>query len=286
MTKGKPRTWFLAVTILVSSLTGCTDLTAVRDWSNTSLEASQFNEIVATYVDTPERLQRYDTQDEATRAGWQKQRVVREAQAEALQSLLALVSDYMATLSTLASDSVIDFSEEASAYTTSLQNLNRVAGDSIPNDTIGAVGSLVQTMADAALDLWRANEVKKIIAEANQPLQSILAGELRSIVREDFRRDLVIEESFLDAHFKSLIRHPDSSPAAQAALNEWFVLRKLENQRRIAAVDAYLGILDDISKGHQKLYDNRGELDAQILVKELYTLVKSMRKNITVILQA
>ena len=37
--------------LLACVLSACSDLSAVRDWSDTSLEATQFNEVVATYAD-------------------------------------------------------------------------------------------------------------------------------------------------------------------------------------------------------------------------------------------
>lgn len=88
----------VAVAVLLSA---CTDLGAVRDWAATSLRATQYNEVVATYADTPRRLAFYD-RDAA--AAWQEQAIVRQAQADALTQQLALVADYMAALAALAAD--------------------------------------------------------------------------------------------------------------------------------------------------------------------------------------
>ena len=158
--------------------------------------------------------------------------------------------------------------------------------DLVPESTVGAVGNLATTLLNAATNAWRKGEVGRLIGEANAPLQKILAGELRSIVDEDFRGDLANERGFLDSYFKDLLRTGGGSETANAALNEWYVLRKQENARRVAAVDAYLRVLDKISEGHQKLYDNRNDLDAVQLVKDLFKLANEIRKNVTELMKA
>ena len=100
----------------------CTNLSAVREWSKTSLEASQFNGIVATYVDTPVRLKRYDKlrfEQYRKPTGEQKRMfslrqslydtnvTERKNQAEALKQILSVVSDYMGALATLSADGTV-----------------------------------------------------------------------------------------------------------------------------------------------------------------------------------
>ncbi len=282
-----PRLSALSIAVAAVLLTAaCTDLAAVRAWSETSVEATRFNEVVVTYAETPLRLARYDDQDTATQAIWTRQQQARQAQAEALEAMLALVSDYMSTLSTLSADSTVDFSKQGEAFAGSLQRLNGVVPSSVSSETLGAVGSIVNTLAGAALGGWQANRVGDVVEQANEPLQTLLAGELRSIVDTDFRRDLEIERRFLDTHFESLIRDPQTSPAAAAALEEWFLVRQAENERRMAALDAYLEILDKIAEGHQRLYDERGALDAVGLAKDLFKLVREIRDEIRVVARA
>ena len=282
-----PRISVLSIAVAGAFLTtACTDLDAVRAWSETSVEATRFNEVVVTYAETPVRLARYDDQDGATQAIWSRQQQARQAQAEALEAMLALVSDYMSTLSALSADSTVDFSKEGEAFAGSLQRLNGVVPSSVSPETVGAVGSIVTTLADAALSGWQAKEVGKVVEQANAPLQTLLAGELRTIVDTDFRRDLDIERRFLDTHFESLLRDPTTSPAAAAALEEWFLVRQAENARRMAALDAYLEILDKIAQGHQRLYDGRGALDAVDLAKDLFKLVREIRDEIRIVARA
>ncbi|MBL29372.1 MAG: hypothetical protein CMM50_17715 [Rhodospirillaceae bacterium] len=261
-------------------LLGCTDLGAVREWSSTSLEATQYNELVATYAETPARLARYDAP--AAASAWTEQAALRAEQAEALKTQLDVVADYMGVLATLSSDATVDYSRDTDALVASLRNLDTP----ISATTLGAVGGLMKTMVNAAAGAWRAGAVERLVEQANAPLQTILASELRAIVAEDFRRDLEIEAQLLDSYFKGLLRAGGGSATANAALQEWYEIRKAENRKRQTAVDTYVSVLDKISAGHQQLYDARGELDSVGLAKKLFRLAKDIRRDIRTLIAA
>ena len=273
------RGWLLAVaaSCIVILAASCTNLTAVREWSKTSLEATQYNEIVTTYANTPERLKRYDPS-----GPWDSQIALRKNQAEALKQILSVVSDYMAALATLSADSTIDYSKDVDSLTSSIGKLN--AG--ISTETLGAVGALVKTVLGAAAKAYQAKQVANIIEEANAPLQTTLRGDLRQIVDLDFRRDLKIEKGELDRYYDSFLQTGSPSPAAKVALEEWKELRLQQNAMRVKAVDAYLVVLDKVAEGHQKLYNNRNKLDAKTLIKDLYSLVVELRKQIRILAES
>ncbi len=266
------------VVVFSAALAGCTDLSAVREWSSTSMQAAQFNEIVATYADTPKRLALYD---KGGKEDWERQSQLREEQAKALELQLALVADYMGALAALSADSATDYSKDIKALTSSLEDTNQVS-----SETLSAVGKLATTVLNAATKLWQKRKVGELVEQANPALQEILGRELRTIVDRDFRRDLNQEEVLLGLHFKGLTRIGGGSMTANAALEEWFVLRKSENARRVAALDSYLEVLEKIAEGHQKLFDNRDKLDAVDLAKELYKLAKEIRENVKEIVKA
>ena len=260
-------------------LSACSNLDAVKEWSSTSLDATLYNEIITTYADTPERLKEYDSNP-----SYDEGIELRKNQAEALKKMLSVVSSYMAALSTLSADSTIKYDEDVNDLTTSIENLDT----GISEDTIGAVGSIVNTLLASATKDYQARQVSKIVEKANQPLQIILNGELRKIVDTDFRRDLNTEKSLLDRYYDSLIQAPTESPssAAKVAILKWKELRLAENKKREDAIDAYINVLDEISKGHQEIYNNRSKLNGTKLAKELYTLVVELRKQIQILSQS
>ena len=265
----------LAVSVATA---GCADLSSVRDWSGSSLQGVQFASVVETYADTPKRLAHYDAD---ARDFHEQQAELRAKQAEALELQLALISDYMAALNALAADDVTEYSRDVRTLTKALEDTGVVSGP-----TVGAAGKLATTLLEAATNAWRRYQVTRLIEQANDPLQTLLGGELASIVGEDFRRDLAIERQFLDRYFEDLLRDPEGDATGRAALNEWFILRKEENARRQAAIDAYLVILDKVAEGHQRLYDERNDLAAKALAKDLFKLAKDIRRQLRKVLRA
>lgn len=273
----------------------CTNLSAVREWSKTSLEASQFNGIVATYVDTPVRLKRYDKlrfEQYRKPTGEQKRMfslrqslydtnvTERKNQAEALKQILSVVSDYMGALATLSADGTVDYSKHINTLNTEIGNLRAKHSDKrISASTLAAAGSIVQTL----LKPWQARQVNTLIGQANAPLQTILAGELRQLVANDFQNDLKTEGDMIDLYYDALLDDGHPSSAAQDAVTEWREVRREQNNARLHAIAAYLSVLDNIAKGHQKLYDNRNKLDDKRLVNDLCLLVNDLRKQITIL---
>ncbi len=289
----------LACLCMVVLATSCTNLTAVQEWSKSSLEASQFNGIVATYADTPVRLKRYDAMhfrqyrkptEEQKKMFALRQKVYgtnaieRQIQAEALTKVLSVVSDYMGALSTLSADGTIVYSKNFNALNTEICTLNAKlhAGKGISTSTLGAVGSIVQML----IKPYQARQVKNIIEQANAPLQAILAGELREIVANDFQDDLKAESDNIDLYYDALLIDGHPSSAAKDAVTEWREVRREQNSARLHAVTAYLTVLDNLSKGHQKLYDHRNKLDDKSLVTDLYALVLDLRKQIAILAKA
>ncbi len=292
----KERLFAFVCLCMVMLSASCTNLTAVQEWSKTSLEASQFNGIVATYVDTPVRLKRYDelhfkqyrkpTEEQkkmfSLRQGvYGTNATERKIQAEALKKILSVVSDYMGALAALSADGTVDYSRNITTMNTEIISLSAKLSvhKRISTNTLGAVGSIVQTLFKP----WQAKQVKKIIEQANAPLQTILAGELRQIVANDFQDDLNTEGDMIDLYYDALLNDGHPSSAAQDAVTEWREVRREQNSARLHAVTAYLRVLDNISNGHQKLYDNRNKLEDKRLVQDLYTLVTDLRKQIAIL---
>lgn len=268
--------WFLLLTIVLMTAS-CTNLKAVNEWSKTSLEASQYNRIVSTYADTLQRIKKYDP--DGLYAG---QIDIRKKQVKALNEILGIITDYMAALSVLSSDSTINYDKDVDTLTKSIKELD----SGISNDTLGAAGSLVKTILEASAKAYQAKEISLIVESADPHLQTILNGELKSIIDKDFRRDLKFEKKMMDRFYDALVQQGQPSPAAQMAIQEWKEYRMAQNAKRVKAVDAYVVILSKVSKGHAKLYESRDDLDAIELTKDLFSLVKDIRSEIKILIES
>lgn len=276
LVKRKKLSLTLGVLCAILLITSCMDLKAVREWSQTSLEATQYNQIVATYADTPQRLKRYDPKpsidyDEVTKT--------REKQGKEITRILSVVSDYMSALAALSSDSQFDYSKDITSVTEGIQGL----GTNISDDQLGAVGTIVTLLGNAAAQVYQAKQVASVIEQANEPLQTILKGDLRTIVDSFFRQDLVQEKSWLTKYYEDLQLAGRPNQAAVVSITEWMELRSEQNKKRMNAVNAYVNILDKVSEGHQKLYDGRKKLDSEALIKKLLALSAELREQIVVL---
>lgn len=323
-------TSLLIISSTVLLVTACADLSAVRDWSKTSFEATQYNELITTYADTPQRIKRYElwcdqtsfcktqlyTKNKLTREEilklYNDQIKLRENQKEALQRILSVISDYMATLAVLSADSTVDYEKDIDSVTQAIGKLN--AG--ISQDTLGATGSLVKIILGTAAKAYQAKQVSYIVEQANPPLQTILNSELRHIVNSNFRRELKIEKAWIDRYYDYLRQKDCTLTSQKGAFNEasekhkktdinrsdiggnclpdainmsieeWKEEHLNQNEKREKAIEAYLVILDNLATGHQKLFDNRNKLDNKKVIKDLYYLVNELNKQIKTLSQS
>lgn len=263
-----------AVAMLV--LSACTDLGAVRDWATASVQATQFAEVVETYAGAPKRMARYDRANPSNAGRWARLAETRAAQAKALQLQLDLVADYMATLAVLADDGTATYTADVAELTKSLKETGQ-----LNNDTVAAFGSIATGLQNAALGLWQRREIGRLIGLANEPLQAVLSGELRTIVDTQFRRDLKAEAARVDVFYSDLLRDAEASAAAKVAVEEWLTLRLAENESRQRAVDAYVKLLDRMAAGHQALFERRNDLDAKDLARDLFGYAKDIRDGVS-----
>jgi hypothetical protein len=63
-------------------------------------------------------------------------------------------------------------------------------------------------------------------------------------------------------------------------------VRLEQNAEHAKAIDAYLEVLDNVSEGHQQLYNHRNKLDAKTLTKDLYSLTMQLRKQIKILIKS
>ncbi len=309
-----------ALFALCFTIASCTNLSEVNSWSQISLEATQYNQVVSTYADTPRRLARYDHFLPAEN-DWLAQADIRDAQAESLKQLLSVVSDYMSALEALSTDTTPTTTQDVKTLNDSFGRLNTAlpANKQVSKATLNAAGSILQTVLDASKKAYQAKQIALVIESANPNLQTILGeqGDLYKIVNEDFRRDLELESLKQNSHYrdfkadgnligdKSDKKSKDNNPlpkcvekmvgpceidksqkpsrAAVEALEEWQAIRKSENAKRKHVLEVYLSVLKNVAKGHQKLYDNRNKLGSKKFANELAPLVISLRKQVTIL---
>jgi hypothetical protein len=184
----------------------------------------------------------------------------------------------MEGLGQLAADEIVDQSEELSQLTTNLQGQ---AGTN-PGET-AAFGKMAEILTKAVSDGWRKRQLHELIERSNAPLQTILKN-LKQIVVDGFGGDDQNEQFAIQSYYQTKIAQ-SNDPAGIAALMEWQELRAADVSDHTQTIQTYATLLDEISEGHQKLFDERKDLaSAQLLqqiqqsAEELNDLLATIKK--------
>jgi hypothetical protein len=273
---------FMKLKIIFSSLLllgltqGCVDLKAIQDFANISAESAEYTTLVDNYVDFPNRQKRYQPADRHA----QLDAMAQDRMTQKAELLLRhdIIEEYMEALGRLAADEIVDQSEELSQLTTNLQSQ---AGTS-PAET-EAFGKIAGVLTNAIGDKWRKRQIQELIERSNGPLQTILKS-LKQIVVEGFGGDDQNEQFAIQSYYRTKIAQ-SNDPAGIAALEEWQELRVAALADHTQTIQTYAALLDEISAGHQKLFDARKDLGKEQVLQQIQQSVKELKDLLDTIKQ-
>jgi hypothetical protein len=259
----------LSAFLLLAFTQGCsTNLKAIQDFANLSAESAEYTTLVDEYLEFPNRQKRY--QPTSRHASLDTMAQERATQKTALLLRQSIVETYMHSLGRLGADEIVDNTEELGNLSAALQ---QQAGTN-PEET-EAYKKIAGILTKVASDRWRQRQLRDLIEQSNPPIQRILEA-LKQIVSDGFGGDLQTEQAAIQNYYSTLIME-SNDPAGKAALAEWKELRISQVQDRSQAVQTYRTILDNISDGHQQLFDRRDALDSKQVLQQVAQSVKDLR---------
>lgn len=267
----------LAITLVLAP--GCADLAAVRDFAKTSAATADYRQIVNDYVTSPVRQKRY--QPERSGPTLDLLYKQREAQRPLLEGVQSVLVDYLNALAALAADDLTNVDDEIEGLSKALEQAQFVGdGDrQINTQTATAAAELARILIRAGLEQWRQRQVKKIVREADPPLQKVVAG-LREIVTVDFATSLRNEETAVEKPFEAWVAEaksrndPDAvPPVARILLSER--LEGIESRRQ--ALAAYAKVLTEIGEGHADLAKNVDRLRAEDVADQMRAYARDLK---------
>jgi hypothetical protein len=257
---------------------GCANLAAIRDFGTISAESASYKRLIEDYVAEPEREKRFTPKSH--HEDLNRQRVERAAQEERLLLRQTAIVAYMDALAQLAADDVVVYDKEIDGLASALK-ANKFAGE----QDADAFAAIAKLLAKAATDAWRQRKLKELIYDSNKPIQDLIAA-LRKVVELGIARDDAENESEAARKYYKKLQHSSKDPAGIAALAEWWEYRQAEIDARQHAARTYVEVLNKISAGHQKLYDERDQLrnddttrQIKAYVRDLRALYKTLRKD-------
>lgn len=265
---------FLTFCTLAALLCGCVNLQPVQEFGQISSLSAGYTRLSEDYARSPLLNKAYtleaETQQRAILDAEYQQRLPQAAQ---LQLYHKVVASYMAALAELAGDEVPSGAEEIDGLVDAAVKANYLSeAGAAPARAIGKL------LTDAALNGYRHRELKKVIADANQPLQAVLASLAQSM--RAFDASLGIERASANRYYRALhARARENNREPVAAEWAWASLNAANAQfdEREKAIPLYIDSLNRIGAAHQALYDNRDNFDSRQLLSDLKRYTKQIR---------
>lgn len=260
-------------------LVGCADLEAVRQFAKTSAATADYQAVIADYVASPERQKRYQPERAAEFLNAQfEERKKQRVKLEAAQKVLV---EYMSALGDMAADDLPNVDPQIDALGKALEDAKFVgqADALIGKETATAAGSIAKVLVRVVLDHWRQAQTVRIIRDANDHVQTVVAG-LREVVLKDFGTSLDIEDEVGRKYFGAPIaaassRHQTDTVAPLARIMQLEYADKISERR--AKLNAYAAVLEKIGKGHADLDANVDHLNDTALMARLKQYAKDLQ---------
>lgn len=255
--------------VLLAFTQGCTtNLKAIQDFASLSAESAQYTTLVDDYLDFPQRQKRY--QPPSRHAHLDAMAQDRASQKTSLLLRQSIIETYMKSLGRLAADEVVDNTEELAQLSAALES----QAPTTPKEA-EAFKKIAGIVTTVAVKRWRQDQLQNLIEQANTPIQQVLKS-LHHIVSDGFGGDFQTEEAAIQNYYMTLTME-SQDPAGKAALAEWKDLRMSQVHERSEAVQIYGKVLDQISDGHQRLFDQRQNLTKKEVLQEVGKSVKDLR---------
>lgn len=255
--------------VLLAFTQGCTtNLKAIQDFASLSAESAQYTTLVDDYLDFPQRQKRY--QPPSRHAHLDAMAQDRASQKTSLLLRQSIIETYMKSLGRLAADEVVDNTEELAQLSAALES----QAPTTPKEA-EAFKKIAGIVTTVAVKRWRQDQLQNLIEQANTPIQQVLES-LHHIVSDGFGGDFQTEEAAIQNYYMTLTME-SQDPAGKAALAEWKDLRMSQVHERSEAVQIYGKVLDQISDGHQRLFDQRQNLTKKEVLQEVGKSVKDLR---------
>ena len=255
------------VFIFLALITGCANLTAIREFADISAQSADYTGLVDNYVESPVRQKWY--QPDSMHESLETTNKQRQEQKERLKLRHMLIEEYMDALGQLAADEIVTYNKEIDALGKAVQQ-NKF----LDKKEAAAFSAISKVLVKAVSDNWRRRKLKNLVDKSNDSFQ-IVVGSLKKIVDEGFSGDIENERLAINKYYKGIIVQSNEK-ACIAVLNEWRELKNSKIEERKKAIKDYSTILNKISRGHQDLYDNRKKMSRKELLAQMRHYAKDI----------
>ena len=195
--------------------------------------------------------------------------------AKGLRKANRVLVYYLNALSKLAAKKAVVYSDDFDDLADSID-------DTYPFDKrrVAAVEGVSSFLVEAAAGGWRRSELGKAIERTNDDVQ-VLTAMFRGIVEDDYTRLLDGEREAARKYFLEKVKTGgDDEPVAAVLVYDLWQKEQAVLEAKEEAARAYGKILRKIAGGHQKLYDNRNDLDSKEMRKFVLEYTETLEELI------
>jgi hypothetical protein len=259
------------ILLLATGVAGCASFKEVRAFATLSSKAASHDGLTRDYIAALDRRKQYQPEKFHTELEAQKAR--REAQRASLDLLQQTMTDYMQGLDGLASAEIRTYDKSLEEMGT---DLNRAT--LLDFNESQAVAALSTILARAVTAAYRLHELRKLIYDANPPLQEVIKA-TRRIVEKGIVADLQVESALVRRYYDNFMLSPDNpaEPVAMALAREARVETLSRVDTRIQSAQSYAAVLEKIAQGHQYLYEHRDMIGNDELDKQFKPYIDELR---------
>lgn len=245
----------------VFSLSACTNLSAVRQYSETANKSlEKVPVVISDFSSSCNRRAQYQPADN-------KPDCDRLSKAEPpLLEIVSVLQKYIVSLGKLASDDVVTYTEDLDKLEKEINGLEK-----FDKDKVSAVTSVAKYLTKLATDASRRNAIESTIKDNNNSIL-IITSSISKIVSNDYKNLLEIEKSAIEKHYKKInATYKETEPLAVLISTEERNARLEEINNKIKAIEPLATLIEKVGEGHKELTAKSNELDS----KELIDLIKS-----------
>lgn len=292
-------------------LAGCaTDPGAITSFSSLAPNADKLHVLTAAYVEAPNQLSQLDLLHLIDEAKFdpKSQAEARNKEIVEIDALHATIINYMASLSLLADNELVQTSDDAKSVTEGLTAIETSKPSiGLNGDMISGAGKILTLLEDAATTGYRQEQLTSVIQRAEGPFQQLVSAEKKIVIAMKSELQNVWDRTVALKEVSHALRvnateeearatrprsgangvsglNPKLQDGGAADLASLYLLEKsisvdlISLDTKIKAANDYADALDKIAAAHTVLYQNSQNIltreGAKTAIKELKPLVK------------
>ncbi len=186
--------------------------------------------------------------------------------------LYTAIKGYLEGLTNLSNNELTSYNFDAAKKALTNDALGNIK---IEKEQVEAYSNISKILLRASTDIYRKNKIKKYVEDANEPLQ-VLIAKFKFILQENLSGELDFRKERTYVYYRDIAGKPNLSENEKRKIVSDYYEQLSDINSKQDQINVFVKILEDISSGHQKLYDDRDKMTTN----ELKSIMTAYSSNI------